>query len=151
MSGVEVFYQLHCLSNANENQDLARKYTYREYYDLSENRPEEFTDSEPTLRKHVDHCIDMLRQYLMCVGDVGIVTMNWVEKFGIYPDFSTQHKCRKFNKIVEWADEHAAPSLPYNGGIRPRVLTRSFCQHHLLDCFGVIMSICLRLRRPQLL
>ncbi|KAJ5394014.1 uncharacterized protein N7487_011655 [Penicillium crustosum] len=109
MSGIEVFHQLHCL-------DLVRKYTYREYYDLSENRPEEFTDSEPTLRKHVDHCIDMLRQYLMCAGDVGIVTMNWVEKFGIYPDFSTQHKCRKFDKIVEWADEHAAPSLPYNGG-----------------------------------
>ncbi|KAJ5885559.1 hypothetical protein N7495_010069 [Penicillium taxi] len=109
MSGIEVFHQLHCL-------DLIRKYTYRDYYDLPENRPEEFTDSESTLRKHVDHCIDILRQNLMCTGDVGIVTHNWVEEYGIYPDFSTQHKCRKFEKIVSWAEEHAAPSLPYNGG-----------------------------------
>lgn len=45
----------------------------------------------------------------MCQADVGIVTYNWVHPWGLYPDFSTEHKCRKFDKIVEWADKHALP------------------------------------------
>ncbi|KAI2613449.1 hypothetical protein GGR54DRAFT_328969 [Hypoxylon sp. NC1633] len=101
--GIEVFHHLHCLN-------LLRKYTYRSYYDRPENRPTEFTDSEPVLRAHVDHCVDMLRQAIMCQGDVGIVTYNWVEGWSeAYPDFSTQHKCRKFDRIVEWADRYATP------------------------------------------
>jgi hypothetical protein len=68
--------------------------------------PQPFTDTEGTLRKHVDHCIDMLRQVLLCNADVGIVTNNWVKGFGMYPDFSTLHKCRKIEPIVAWADRH---------------------------------------------
>ncbi|KAI1074525.1 hypothetical protein F5B20DRAFT_432849 [Whalleya microplaca] len=123
--GVEVFHQLHCLVSLysapmspylglgevhRNGQNLIRKYTYRTYYDLPENKPTEFTDSEPVLRSHVDHCIDMLRQVLMCQADVGIVTYNWVEGWAdAYPDFSTQHKCRKFDRIVAWADQHSTP------------------------------------------
>lgn len=90
-------------------QNLIRQYTYREYYNRPENRPLGFTDSEAVIRAHIDHCIEMLRQALMCHGDVGIITYNWVKPWGIYPDFSTNHKCRKFEKIVEWADRHALP------------------------------------------
>lgn len=86
-------------------------FTYREYYDLPENRPAEFTDPEDILRAHVDHCIDMLRQTLACQGDVGIVTSNWVRGFEQYPDFSTWHKCRKLDKIINWLDTNR---LPYN-------------------------------------
>ncbi|QMW45716.1 hypothetical protein AFCA_009803 [Aspergillus flavus] len=101
-TGIEVFHHMHCLN-------LIRQYTYKDYYHRPENRPKPFTDSEPVLRAHVDHCIDMLRQVLMCQADVGIVTYNWVHPWGLYPDFSTEHKCRKFDKIVEWADKHALP------------------------------------------
>ncbi|KAH6845734.1 hypothetical protein B0I37DRAFT_407190 [Chaetomium sp. MPI-CAGE-AT-0009] len=46
----------------------------------------------------VDHGIDMLRQALLCQGDVGLTTANWVEPAGmIYPDYSTKHKCRDFD------------------------------------------------------
>ncbi|KAB5550021.1 hypothetical protein GE09DRAFT_1223832 [Coniochaeta sp. 2T2.1] len=100
--GIEVFHHVHCLN-------LIRQYTYREYYNRPENRPLGFTDSEEVIRAHIDHCIEMLRQALMCQGDVGIITYNWVKPWGIYPDFSTNHKCRKFDKIVEWADRHILP------------------------------------------
>ncbi|KAK4191062.1 hypothetical protein QBC35DRAFT_529392 [Podospora australis] len=105
MIGVEVFHQMHCLN-------LLRMYTYREYYDLPENRPVEFTDPEDILRHHVDHCIDMLRQTLACQGDVGIITSNWVRGYTQYPDFSTWHKCRKLDKIVNWLDKHSLPHNP---------------------------------------
>ncbi|KAI1653718.1 hypothetical protein F4813DRAFT_393483 [Daldinia decipiens] len=101
--GIEVFHHMHCLN-------IIRQYTYKEYYFRAENRPLSFTDSEPIIRAHLDHCIEMLREALLCHGDVGIITYNWVHPWGIYPDFSTQHKCRRLDKIVAWADKHALPA-----------------------------------------
>ncbi|KAL2221995.1 hypothetical protein M432DRAFT_601161 [Thermoascus aurantiacus ATCC 26904] len=98
--GLEVFHQLHCLN-------LIRQYTYFDYYSRPENLPVAFTDSNHTLRLHVDHCIDMLRQVIQCNGDVGIVTSSWVKGFsGSYPDFSTWHKCRKFQPLMDYTAKH---------------------------------------------
>lgn len=37
---------------------------------------------------HVDHCIDMLRQVLMCNADTGVVTFSWVScELYKYPPF----------------------------------------------------------------
>ncbi|KAI0100721.1 hypothetical protein F4776DRAFT_676446 [Hypoxylon sp. NC0597] len=102
--GIEVFHHMHCLN-------IIRQYTYKEYYlyGKPENRPKSFTDPEHIIRAHIDHCIEMLREVLLCQGDVGIITYNWVKPWGIYPDFSTEHKCRKLDKIVAWADKHVLP------------------------------------------
>jgi hypothetical protein len=49
----------------------------------------------------------MLRQVVQCHGDVGIVTGSWVEGFpDPYPDFSTWHKCRKFQPLKDYTQEH---------------------------------------------
>ncbi|KAI1101411.1 hypothetical protein F4804DRAFT_316059 [Jackrogersella minutella] len=100
--GIEVFHHMHCLN-------IIRQYTYKEYYFQPENKPNSFTDPEHIIRAHIDHCIEMLRETLLCQGDVGIITYNWVKPWGIYPDFSTEHKCRKLDKIMDWADKHALP------------------------------------------
>jgi hypothetical protein len=44
---------------------------------------------------------------------MGIITANWAEDGSgrVVPDYSTEHKCPKFNKIVEWADRNAAPDV----------------------------------------
>ena len=43
----------------------------------------------------------------MCTADVGMITSVWVEHYGEpYPDFRTQHQCRKFDKIHRWAKDH---------------------------------------------
>lgn len=52
-----------------------------------------------------DHCIDMVRQALMCSGDMGLMTYNWVKDNPVpYPDFDTKHKCRNFSKLLEWGE-----------------------------------------------
>jgi len=53
----EVFHLLHCL-------DSIRRATYPEYY------PERLKENQFGLRIHDDHCIDIIRQRLMCTGDV---------------------------------------------------------------------------------
>ncbi|KDR77533.1 hypothetical protein GALMADRAFT_209863 [Galerina marginata CBS 339.88] len=98
LATLEFPHQLHCL-------DLLRKYTYHEYYEKSDpyfqERPEIF-------RAHLDHCVEILRQNLMCSADVGMITFEWVSGHDDpYPDFNTKHRCRVFEKLLAWAADNA--------------------------------------------
>lgn len=56
----------------------------------------------------VDHCIDYLRETIMCAGDLGVYMSFWVEDRDIpWPDFEVEHKCRSWESIVEYAKEAA--------------------------------------------
>ncbi|KAK2011971.1 hypothetical protein LZ32DRAFT_320239 [Colletotrichum eremochloae] len=78
MGTLEVFHQLHCL-------DMIRRYTYPEFYPV-----DKFRTRKEFMRDHIEHCIDMLRQALMCFGDTGLVTFHWVEDTRVpVPDFNT--------------------------------------------------------------
>lgn len=100
--------------------------TYMSYY---EKTSVEFTDSKPTQRVHlgtssakartllllshwlnrssVDHCIEMLRQVIMCNTDVNLIPTQWVHgRDRPYPNFNTKHVCRNYEAILQWAIEH---------------------------------------------
>ena len=106
-------------------KNLIREYTYFDYYI---NRSLTFTDPPELLRIHVgqshvilapatllmvvplDHCIEMLRQKLMCDADVGVITHSWVSRRETpWPDFNVRHNCRNFEGVVEWSEKHNAP------------------------------------------
>ncbi len=57
------------------------------------------------------HCLDILRQQLMCTVDIGVLGQVWWNRDQptAYPDFNTQHKCRNFEEVRQWAFEHQAP------------------------------------------
>ncbi|KFY99842.1 hypothetical protein V498_00470 [Pseudogymnoascus sp. VKM F-4517 (FW-2822)] len=93
--GLEVFHQLHCLN-------LLRKTTHIDYYG---SRGGDFAEGIDGLRMHLDHCLEMLRMNLMCQSDVGLFTFEMTDE-GIWPDFSTWHTCRKFDKVLDWAMEN---------------------------------------------
>lgn len=49
----------------------------------------------------------MLRQNLMCIADVGMITYEWVEGYSHpYADFSTWHQCRNFENVLSWVEDH---------------------------------------------
>ena len=55
---------------------------------------------------HVEHCTESIRLSLMCYGDIAPV---WVEidptnSPGVKADFNVHHKCRNFDKIVDWVE-----------------------------------------------
>ncbi|KAG0697868.1 hypothetical protein DFH29DRAFT_1003354 [Suillus ampliporus] len=96
MATVEVIHQLHCI-------DMLRRVSWGDHYyhhgDMHES-PEDF-------RTHVDHCIEMLRQIIMCHGDVTMLTYDWVK--GVkdpFPNFNIPHRCRNLEKVLDWVDEH---------------------------------------------
>lgn len=59
-------------------------------------------------RIHVDHCIDTLRQYIMCTADTTPIFMELRPDLesGVHADFGTFHKCRDFEAMTKWADNH---------------------------------------------
>ncbi|PPQ80082.1 hypothetical protein CVT26_011529 [Gymnopilus dilepis] len=98
MAALEVTHQLHCLN-------MFRKYIHLDYY----GQADEFfrTSKEKTILNHLEHCIDNLRQYLMCNADTAMITFEWVRGFSVeYPDFNTRHQCRNFEKIITWQNDH---------------------------------------------
>jgi hypothetical protein len=49
----------------------------------------------------------MLRQAVMCSGDVSVVTYNWQKGHpGPKASFRSMHACQKWEKIEEWRHIH---------------------------------------------
>ena len=63
----------------------------------------------PKWRDRVDQCIELLRHKLMCEGDATLNLMwrNPERATGEGVDLSTKHKCRDYNRIVNWANRNA--------------------------------------------
>ncbi|KAL8868902.1 MAG: hypothetical protein Q9215_008119 [Flavoplaca cf. flavocitrina] len=90
--GLEVFHQLHCLN-------MIRKRIYsKEKFD----REDELMGMD-----HVEHCIDELRQSLMCTSDITPLSWKWVEKDQEAKEVADVIRtCRKFDSIRDWAQEN---------------------------------------------
>lgn len=56
---------------------------------------------------HRDHCLDSIRQSLMCSADVSTVFYQWDPKQGFtLPDVRVTHTCRKWHDVRRWAMKH---------------------------------------------
>ncbi|KAI4950633.1 hypothetical protein J4E91_004518 [Alternaria rosae] len=107
---LEVSHELHCLN-------MIRQYTWKDYY---REHADQFLNSEIDLnitdarnvgdRMHVDHCFETLRLVLMCNADVtpSLIINNTNKPHGTKADFNTFHKCRNFDRIVDWQEKHNA-------------------------------------------
>ncbi|KAF9693206.1 hypothetical protein EKO04_008734 [Ascochyta lentis] len=104
--GVEVFHQLHCLN-------LLRMSTYPDHY-----KSISWSDTNDTpekVREHLDHCIEILRINLMCLSDVNVFTFHPTSEpgkqgmGGYWPDYESEHVCRNFDHIKDWARANAVP------------------------------------------
>lgn len=52
---------------------------------------------------HFRHCIDLLRQSLMCQPDMTIETKN--ETIGGVTGFGTEHVCKDWDALVKWTSK----------------------------------------------
>lgn len=55
---------------------------------------------------HLGHCVDILRQQLMCTFDTSVFGQWWVEEVGPFVDFNTQHLCKNFDVMRDWVRGH---------------------------------------------
>ncbi|EQL01720.1 hypothetical protein OCS_02573 [Ophiocordyceps sinensis CO18] len=108
---LDVWHELHCLN------DL-RKVLYPEVYGgLEDSKFDNGTINRGTdMFRHWDHCIDSIRQTLMCHADVSPIPfhINVPANTGIFPRLATTHTCRNFTKIQQWSKEHWAGEWDFN-------------------------------------
>lgn len=56
---------------------------------------------------HIDHCVDAIRQSLMCTVDVSVLTWEWSEeRLEHFEKATVLHTCRNFDKVRAWAHDH---------------------------------------------
>ncbi|KAJ4397177.1 hypothetical protein N0V93_001401 [Gnomoniopsis smithogilvyi] len=111
IAGVEVFHHLHCLN-------VLRQYIWRDSY------PEGLVpsllkfNSPAVALEHTDHCIETLRQALMCSADVTPYLLYETEPapgsdVPAREDFQAFHKCRKFDVLLDWVKENGVVVPPW--------------------------------------
>jgi hypothetical protein len=61
---------------------------------------------------HMEHCMDRLRQSLMCHGDLAPSPMYSYDGFPFLLGQSGEHTCRKFEKIRSWMDNRGKDVKP---------------------------------------
>ena len=89
----DVYHELHCLK-------YIRHYIYRDSYSIKKT-------NVPVL-DHVDHCIDSLRQLVMCRADMAVQTYSWIPTLRIpWASFRTEHECQNWETFDDWASQRA--------------------------------------------
>ncbi|KAH8827706.1 hypothetical protein DL96DRAFT_1600027 [Flagelloscypha sp. PMI_526] len=85
----DVFHQLHCLNYLRQSLD-------REHYLKTH-------DAEGLADHHLRHCVDSIRESLMCSSDIASIVWQWDEEVhGVRGRTAVAHSCRNFDKLLEW-------------------------------------------------
>ncbi|KAI0100069.1 hypothetical protein GGR51DRAFT_533740 [Nemania sp. FL0031] len=89
-------HELHCLKKV-------RQWIYKESY---------FTQVQGMqrneLKRHIDHCIETLRQGIMCRGDVSLGTYTYLRGSNdVTARTWGKHQCIDFEALISWARERA--------------------------------------------
>ncbi|KAL8346158.1 hypothetical protein RB601_004036 [Gaeumannomyces tritici] len=101
---VEGLHHLHCLNLVRKSLYFNQKY-YKAVGDSA------FGSDEQINRYHITHCLDTLRQVLMCNVDTGVLGQVWTLQpeatvVQAFPDFNTLHKCKDYEAVRKWGEEH---------------------------------------------
>lgn len=91
-------HQLHCLHYIWQDH-------YIDYFpktlDKKQRVPEMY-------ERHYEHCVDYIRQSLMCQFDTGIIPYNWVlDHQNPTPNANTHHTCVDWDALQVWLEDRA--------------------------------------------
>ncbi|KAH8892918.1 hypothetical protein GQ53DRAFT_584006, partial [Thozetella sp. PMI_491] len=95
-----VYHQLHCLKRLYQ-------YSWPEYYFPN------YTDEDFAINRfHNMHCIDQLRQGVLCNGDTQVTTFKWLD-WTNFPSVNdtAPHQCVNFEKIDRWSKERSIDNI----------------------------------------
>ncbi|CEJ92588.1 hypothetical protein VHEMI08231 [[Torrubiella] hemipterigena] len=101
-STVAVFHGLHCIQRLQKSM-------YPETYYPGLTKEEIFT-----LQRHTEHCLDWLREYLMCNADTSLIPIQWSsDSPGPIATDTGKHQCVVWEPVYNWMASRAFnPSQP---------------------------------------
>jgi hypothetical protein len=93
--GPDMLHSLHCVNAIRQHLDI-------DYY------KDHMWLPEPYRRMHIDHCIDQLRQAVLCHGDMTPVTLKaiWTDtpKWAALGQTERMHTCRDGMALQKWME-----------------------------------------------
>lgn len=104
---IESLHHLHCLNYIRKSIDI-------DHY------PDIQAQAE-TWRIHLDHCIDSIREFIMCKADMTPIILIPPERSEIpvpLPEFRTTHVCRNFEKLNNWVKLERAAGTGKEGSLK---------------------------------
>ncbi|GAB7352462.1 hypothetical protein MBLNU459_g2871t1 [Dothideomycetes sp. NU459] len=108
MADIFVFHHLHCLNLIRQTSHFSWDY-YRAKAGTDEAPGTAFEafEGEDQVETHFTHCLDMLRQEIMCNANTAIYGQWYIKDSGPTQDFSFNAQCKDFDAIRAWyADNH---------------------------------------------
>ncbi|KAI1172933.1 hypothetical protein F4777DRAFT_484898 [Nemania sp. FL0916] len=117
-SAFSVFHQMHCLDELRHGFYVLHEQVIA-YSDMIGDRQagsrSHWTGRAPQAHSlgHIRHCIDLLRQSLMCNADLTVELKN--EELGGVTGFGTVHRCVNWPALLEWIrpyEETDSPPIP---------------------------------------
>ncbi|EME77460.1 uncharacterized protein MYCFIDRAFT_85108 [Pseudocercospora fijiensis CIRAD86] len=93
---LQATHDLHCLNELRKSLYFNYDY-YRQFHND--------TLVSPSFRiDHTNHCLDNLRERLMCTADVGVNPSVWIRKDDNALQFGREHKCHNYESVMQWLD-----------------------------------------------
>lgn len=129
---LDVFHHLHCL-----NMIRLMLWAGRSPDSLYLNTTH-LGDTEEERMGHVDHCVDQIRQYLMCHADTTPLVWQWSERNKKYLTYmGMKHTCRDWTFLRTSAKGPAHCPMPPSGILQ---ITNRCKQHQWLLLFSIAYS-----------
>ncbi|KAI1428146.1 hypothetical protein F5Y12DRAFT_77515 [Xylaria sp. FL1777] len=101
LGSMGVYHHLHCLNNL-------RMVVHWDYY---KSKWENYSHPEQFATEHTDHCINSLRQAVMCRPNTAITTFEWIDEVnaleGKVQRLDEMANCAKWDSFDDWARKKA--------------------------------------------
>ena len=108
-------------------QQYIRRMAYKEYY-----------EELPMAMMHLDHCVESLRQVLMCMPNDGIMFFDWSPNLrGPVPRFQVWHQCMNWEKLDAWAAARTVSLYDTKAVVHPQYGIQN--ASHI--CFALLIRI----------
>lgn len=83
---------------------------------------------------HLNHCVDIIAQNLMCSANTDVITLQWVEtQFFPFPDFNVNHQCRDFDTLLDWTMQNSVDEKMWVKQSRPKGIKEVPAPKEMLD------------------
>ncbi|KAF4336149.1 hypothetical protein FBEOM_9992 [Fusarium beomiforme] len=116
---LNVYHNLHFIKRLHH-------YMYPDYY-----FPNITQEQKRANEYHNHHCLDMLRQSIMCQGDMQLLTMKW-RPDGRIPtaNFTSPHQCVNWDTLEKWASSRRIVNLMEPGYLIHPTLGPAYPEGH---------------------
>lgn len=100
---IDAFHQLHCLNEI-------RQHAYWDHYHKHKWGAYDDHTPHPLHWTHISHCINAIRENIMCHADMEVITSTWTAgQDWPFPDFNLRKKCSNFDQLQDWQAQNRIP------------------------------------------